>query len=136
MAPKEKPRGAEVDDLRRLRGRRKKPQNEAGKCYHLRVRAIHAGAGLEINLYDRSAVVRSRFDMLDVVYECREALLERSGQSGFQILRIQSCVRPGDRNDRDVDIREDVSGSPKNDGRTQQKNEDRENNERIRAIKS
>ncbi len=64
-----------------------------------------------------------------------EAPFERSGQSGFQILRIQSRVRPGDGNDRDVDIRKDVSGGPKNDGRTQQENEDRNNNERIGAIK-
>jgi len=48
--------------------------------------------------------------MLDVVYQCCEALLERSGQSGFQILGIQSRVGPGDGNDRDVDIRKDVSG--------------------------
>jgi hypothetical protein len=45
--------------------------------------------------------------MLDVVYQCSEALLERSGQSGFQILWIQSRVRPGDRNNRNIDIRKD-----------------------------
>ena len=74
--------------------------------------------------------------MLDVVDQGCQALLERSGQSGFQILRIQSRVGPGDGNDRDVDIRKDVSGRPKNDGRTQQENDDRNNNDiygRLRA---
>jgi hypothetical protein len=62
--------------------------------------------------------------MLDVVYQCCEALLERGGQSSFQVLRIESGVSPGDGNDRDVDIGKDVSGGPKNDGRTQQEDED------------
>jgi len=36
----------------------------------------------------------------------------------------------------DVDIRKDVSRAAKNDGRTQQANKDRKNNERIWALKS
>lgn len=73
--------------------------------------------------------------MLDVVYKGREALLEGSGKPGFQILGIQSGIRPGDGNDRDVDIRENVSGGPKNHGRTQQEDQDRKNNECIWAVK-
>ena len=59
-----------------------------------------------------------------------------SGEPGFQILRIESRVRPGDGNDGDVDIRKDVSRGAKNDRRTQQENKDRNNNERIWALKS
>jgi hypothetical protein len=47
--------------------------------------AAHAGAKLKIDLYDCSAVVRRRFDVLDVVYQGGETLLERSGQPGFQV---------------------------------------------------
>ena len=74
--------------------------------------------------------------MLDVVDQCCQALLERSGQPGFEILRIESGISPGDGNDRDVDIGKDVSRGPKNDGRTQQEDEDRKNNERVWAIQS
>ena len=75
-----------------------------------------------------------RVTVLDLVYQCCKALLERSGQPGFQILRIQPGVRPGDGNDRDVDVWKDVGWGAKNHGRTQQENEDRKNNERIWAV--
>jgi len=50
--------------------------------------------------------------------------------------RLTTPFEKGLTTDRDVDIRKDVGGGAKNDGRTQQENEDRKNNERIRAVKS
>ena len=74
--------------------------------------------------------------MLDVIDECCQALLVRRGQPRFDILGIEPCVSPRDSDYWDIDIGKDVRGRAENHGWTQQENEQRQDDERIRSIES
>src|ERR1700674_2527344 len=68
---------AEIDDLRRLDGRRKKSLYKPAQCHDLRICCIEARSRLKINLYHGHAVVAGRFNVLDVIDKCRQTLLVR-----------------------------------------------------------
>ena len=100
--------GGEVDDLRGEDAGGQLAEFEFGGGGDLGVGGIERGAGLQVDLDDGLAAVGGGFDVLDVVDEGGEGLFVRGGEATFELFRLEPGVLPGDRNDRDIDVREDV----------------------------
>ena len=71
--------------------------------------------GLQIDLDYDLAVVGRRLDMLDIVDQRGQRLLVRRRQAALKLFRIQSRIRPANRDHRDIDVRKDVRRRPQND---------------------
>ena len=123
---------AEVDDLRRLGSGRKLPQEKLRSRGHLGVRGVQTGIRLQEQFDDNHAVIRGGFQMFDVVYQRGERFLVRGGQAAFEFFRVQTRIGPGHGDHGDVDIREDVGGCPENDHRSDDQNQKRQDQERVR----
>ncbi len=100
--------GAEVDDLRRQDAGRQLAQHELGDGADLRVGGVQTGARLQVDLDDDYTGDGGGFGVLDVVDQRGESLLVGRGESAFELLGIETGVLPGDRDDRDIDVGEDV----------------------------
>jgi len=74
----------------------------------LRVRRIEAGARLQEDLDDRLAADRRRFDMLDIIDRRGQAALIAGRDPAFHLFGIQAGIGPGNRDHRNIDVREDV----------------------------
>ena len=79
----------------------------------LRGRRLDVRAGLEEDLDDRDAGERLALDVLDVVDGRGEAALVVGDDALLHLLGRQAGVVPDDRDDRDVDVREDVGRHPR-----------------------
>jgi hypothetical protein len=66
------------------------------------------GARLQVDPDHDESVVGSGLDMIHVIDEVAEILLERSRQPAFELLGIESCILPGQRDDRDIDSRKHI----------------------------
>ena len=76
----------------------------------LGVGGVEAGARLEVDLHDDLSVDGGRFDVLDVVDQRGERFLVGGGEAAFELFGVESGVLPGDRDDGDIDVGEDVVG--------------------------
>jgi hypothetical protein len=63
---------------------------------------------MEEDLDHRDAVERLALDVLDAVDRRGEGALEVAGEALLHLVRRQAAVLPDDRDDRDVDLRQDV----------------------------
>src|SRR5271168_1691527 len=82
----------------------------------------------------RLAVISCRLNVLNVVNQCGDRLLEWSREPPFYFFRIQTGVLPGNRHNRNVDVWEDIGWRTQDHERTQDQNEQRQDDERVRPI--
>ena len=101
----------------------------------LGVGGIEAGVRLKEDLDDGLAVDGCRFDVLDVVDSCRENPLIHGSQTAFHLLGVQTGVGPGDGDHGDIDIRKDVGRGARDDDRAGDKNQQRQNDKGVGAIR-
>ena len=126
--------GAEVDDQRRPRPGRVLAQHGLGDGGDLGVGGVQARVRLQVHLDDGLPVDGGGLDALDVVHRGREHALVRGRDPPFQLLGVQPGVLPGHRDDRDVDRGEDVGGRARDDDRTGDQDQEREDDEGVRPI--
>ena len=100
---------------------------------HLRRRRLDVGARLEEDLDDRDARERLALDVLDVVDGGGERALVVGDDALLHLLGRQARVVPDDRDDRDVDVREDVGRHPEDGDDAQDDDEHRHHDERVGA---
>ena len=123
-----------VDDLRRQNTGWQLANKVLRSRGDLRVCRIQAGAGLQKDLDHRNTVVAGRFGVLHVVNQRRQRLLVRRRQPAFDLFCVQTRVLPRNCHDRDVDVREDVRRCAQNHDGTQQQNQQRQHDERVRPV--
>ncbi len=111
----------------------KLPQNRLGNGGGLRQRHLHVRSRLEVDFDDRNAVKRLRFDVLDVVYKCGDGALGVAGDTLFHLLRLKSRVVPHQSDYRNVDFRENVRRSARENYRRQQDDDESEHHKGVRS---
>ena len=72
--------------------------------------------------------------MLDVVHRRREDPPVLVGDPPFHFFRVESGELPGDRDDRDVDVREDVRRGAKDYHRARDEDQEGEDDEGIGTV--
>src|SRR5262250_1344216 len=127
-------RGAVVDDEGRGRARRVLAEHGLRDGGDLRVRGVEPRPRLQVDLDDGLAVDGGGLDALDVVHRGREHALVGRGDAPLQLFRVEAAVLPGHRDDRDVDGREDVGGSAGDDHRADDEDQERQDDEGVRAV--
>ena len=70
--------------------------------------------------------------MFNIVYGGSQCALGLRDDPIAHLLRIQSAVIPKHADDGDIDIRKNIGGSPQNDNRAQNQEEQGKNNECVR----
>ncbi len=100
----------------------------------LGVGGVQARVRLQVDLDDGLPVDGGGLDALDVVHRGREHALVRGRDPPFQLLGVQPGVLPGHRDDRDVDRGKDVGGRARDDDRTGDQDQEREDDEGVRPI--
>ena len=101
-------RGVEPDHVRRRDAGRRDAQDRIVLRVDLRDGAADVGALGEIDLEDAEARDRQRLDALDAVDRGRIGALADQHDAPFHVLGGEAGIVPGDIDDRDVDVREDV----------------------------
>src|SRR3546814_550441 len=125
-------RGVVVEDQRRRGAGRERLEDRLRDRRHLRVGGGDVDAGLEENLDDAEADQRGRFDVLDVVdRRCQHALIWGRDARRHLIGR-QAGVLPGHRDHRDLDRREDVGRRAQVRERSDDQDQQRQDDERVR----
>jgi hypothetical protein len=127
--------GGEVNDLRREDAGGKILEHLLGRGGDLGVGGVERGARLEVDFDDVFAVEASGFDVLDVVDEGGKGPLVGAGDAAFDFFGAEAGVLPGDRDDGDIDVGEDVRGGPQDQHRRRDQDQDREDNEGIGPVK-
>jgi hypothetical protein len=72
--------------------------------------------------------------VLDVIDQCRQRSLEWRGQPALDLLRTEARVAVGHRNDRDVDVRENVGWREQAGTDPGDENGNSQHDERVRLI--
>jgi PAS domain S-box-containing protein len=128
-------RGAEVQDQGRLRAFRHLSQDLLRDRGHLRGRSVETGVRLQVDLHERLPVHRHGLDVLDVVHQRGKHALVHSGDAAFHFLGVEARILPGDGDDDDgnVDVWEDVGRRPQDNHRSEYQNEERDDDESVRA---
>ena len=121
-----------MNDQRRRHARRHLLYNGLADGGYLCHGGIHGRAGLEKNLDHAEAVVRSGFDVLDVVDRDGQRALIDVDDALFHLLGIEAGVTPDDADDRNVDGWENIRGrAQQNEGR-QYDQQQRGHHKRVR----
>ncbi len=100
------------------------------------VGVFKAGVGLEKNFDDGLAADGGGFDVFDVVDGGGKDALVDGGDAAFHFFGVEAGVLPGDSDDGDINVGEDVRGRARDDDGAQKENEQSENDEGVRAIES
>ena len=74
----------------------------------LRIGQPDIGVRLKEHFDDAETVIRRRFDVFDVVDRRRQRALRLCGDAAGHVGRLQACVLPNDRNDRNAYVRKDI----------------------------
>ena len=74
--------------------------------------------------------------MLNVVDQRCERLFVGRGESALEFLGVEPRVLPPDRDNRNVDVREDVGRRTKDDHRRGDENQQRKDNKSVRSVES
>ena len=122
-----------LEDLRRKRSRRHVADLHLALRHDLREREIHFHAGMKVDPNDRHALVGLRFDMFNADDVRGEPAFEIRDDAALHLFRRESVVLPDDADDREVDIRKDVDGHRGNRDAAQDGDEQRHDDERVRA---
>jgi hypothetical protein len=93
-----------IDQHGRLCPGRKKALNRLGSGGNLRRGAIDIGAGLKEYTDNRLSVDGCRFDMLNVVGDCRHETFEYGSDPAFHLFRVQPGVSESHGDHWDVDV--------------------------------
>jgi hypothetical protein len=90
--------------------------------------------GCRKNLHHRLAVDGRRLDVLDVVDRRREHPLELGGDPPFHLFRVEAGELPGDRDHRNVDVREDVGRRAQDEDRAGEQDQYGDDDEGVRTL--
>jgi len=101
---------------------------------HLGICSVETGTGLQKYLNNHGPIVGSGFNMLNIIDQRSECLLIRCRKAPFELLWIQSGISPPNRNNRDIDIGENVRRCPQNNDWTQDEDEQRKNYKSVRPV--
>ena len=105
-------RGVEADHVRRRDAGRRDAQDRVVLRVDLRDGAADVGALREIDLENAEPGDRQRLDALDAVDRGRIGALADQHDAPFHVLGGEAGIIPGDVDDRDVDVGEDVDDHP------------------------
>ena len=94
---------------------------------HLQVRR-----GLKINLLDGPSLQGNGLDVLNVVYQCRQATLGVAEKTVGHLLRLHAGVLPDDADDWNIDFGKDVDRSAQKHDGSKDQNQQRHHHEGIR----
>ena len=72
--------------------------------------------------------------MLDVIDEGGEGSLVRAGDASLNFFRAEAGVLPGDGDDGDIDVGEDVGGGTQDEHRRRNQDEDRQDDKGIGPV--
>ena len=125
----------EIDDLRRENSGREVLEHLLGVGGDLGVGGVEGRAGLQVDFDDVLTVEAGRFDVLDVIDEGGEGALVGAGDAAFDLFGAEAGVLPGNGDNRDIDVREDIGGCPEDEHRRSDQDEDREDDEGIGPVK-
>jgi hypothetical protein len=100
------------------------------RCY-LRNRKVNLDIGLKVYLDNSDTTVRLRFGVLDVVDAGWERSLAYSDDALGHIVGIEAAISPDDTHDRDIDLRQNVRGRRHDRSHAEDRNQQRDNNERV-----
>ena len=120
-----------LEDLRRQDAGRHLLENGLRERGDLCDGQIDLHAGLKVDFDDAYAGVGLRLDMLDVVYGGRKRTLADADNALGHVVRVQTVISPDDTDDRDVDLRQDVSRRRHNGGDAGDQNEKRDNDKGV-----
>ena len=126
-------RSVELDDVGRVRPRRQHPQNRLHHRRNLRKRQFNLHIRLKVHPDHRHALVRLRLRVFNIVHRRRQRPLADRDDPPLHLRRRQPRIRPHDRHDRDVDVRENVLRRFNRRADSKQKDQQREDHKRIRA---
>ncbi len=108
-------RGAVVNDEGRKGARWQLTKNRLRDCGDLRVGIFQAGVGLEKDFDDGLAVDGGGFNVFDVIDGGGENAFVNGGYAAFEFFRVEAGVLPGDGDNGDINVGEDVRGSAEDD---------------------
>ena len=100
--------GVVFQNVRRKDSRRQHAQDGLNDRGDLRDRQLDVDIRMEENLDHRDAVVRLRFDVLDVVDRGGHGAFGDGDDALFHFVRRESGIGPDDADDRDIDVGKDV----------------------------
>ena len=102
--------GAVADDVGGRDARRHELQERLAGGGHLGLGLRDCGPRVEVDANDADAVERLALDVLDAIDRGRQDALVDEDEPGFDLVGGHAGELPDDRDDRDVDVREDVRG--------------------------
>ncbi len=126
--------GGEVNDLRREDAGRELLEHLLGAGGDLGVGGVEGGARLQVDLDDVFAVEAGGLDVLDVIDEGGEGALVGAGDASFDLFGTEAGVLPGNRDNGDIDVGEDVRGGPQDEHRSSDHDENRKDDKRIGPV--
>ena len=97
----------------------------------LRHRASHVGTLVQINLLDADTLVTYRFDPRYVVHQRSDLALMQSQYAVLNVLGAHPVVGPHDRDDRNVDLRENIDGHPQRSADAHEGDQNQNRHDRI-----
>ncbi len=115
-----------LDAGRHQRANRVRPRDD------LRDRQIEIDIGLEVNLLHRDAIERLRLHVLDPSDARTDGVLAVGGDALLHFRRAQAGVLPDHGDDRNVDLRKDVSRRDRDRRDAEKQNQRRDDVERVR----
>jgi hypothetical protein len=100
---------------------------------YLRNRKVNLDIGLKVNLNNSDTAVGLRFGVLDVLDAGWERALAYPDDSLGHVI-IEAAVNTDHADDRDIDVRQNVGGHRRDGSHAENRNQRRDNNERVRPL--